>query len=249
MASSLVSLLGGLLSAFLHRDRSRVFRIGAPTTRECVAHDVAPGYNGSVLCPNDSAIMHQVQITSHYGQPIILDQCTRCGGIWFDESELFRAKQGEAEKVEHLDQQALRTASQIENSTLICPRDRAQLFRFTDEHFPESIVIVRCPSCGGIWLNKGEFTEFQKARQQLRGFRKDDAQDKRLREYVIEVPDSNQASDGSGVLGRLGKFLSTELPSNPPLSMGSPQRSNAAENTANIAVGVLLTLLRVLLRI
>ena len=121
-----------------------------------------------MICPNDAVEMHPAKVLSHYGQPIILDQCEKCGGIWFDESELFRAKRGEAEKIELLDAEALRTSSQIETSPLLCPRDRAKLYRFTDKHFPDTIILVRCPTCHGVWLNRGEFTRYQKLRQ---GFR------------------------------------------------------------------------------
>ena len=120
-----------------------------------------------MLCPNDSTEMHQVTIVSHYGGPIFVDQCEKCGGIWFDESELFRAKQGEAEKIEALNTEMLRTPSTIENSTLICPRDQTAMNRFTDKYFPQDIVLVRCPSCHGIWINRGMFTKYQQFRQKL----------------------------------------------------------------------------------
>ena len=111
--------------------------------------------------------MRQVEIASHYGGPIFVDQCERCGGIWFDESNLFRAKQGEAEKIEALNAEMLRTPSVIENSTLCCPRDRGVMLRFTDKYFPQDIVLVRCPSCHGIWLNRGTFTKYQQFRQKF----------------------------------------------------------------------------------
>jgi Zn-finger nucleic acid-binding protein len=120
-----------------------------------------------MLCPNDNTEMRQVKIVSHYGEPIFVDQCQRCGGIWFDESKLFRAKQGEAEKIEALNTEMLRTPSAIENSTLFCPRDHGAMQRFTDKHFPQDIVLVRCPSCHGIWLNRGTFTKYQQFRQKL----------------------------------------------------------------------------------
>ena len=53
-----------------------------------------------MLCPNDNTEMRQVKILSQYGGPVFVDQCEKCGGIWFDESELFRAGQGEAERIE-----------------------------------------------------------------------------------------------------------------------------------------------------
>ena len=111
-----------------------------------------------MIYPNDNTQMRQVKIQSHYGQPIILEQCSQCGGIWFDESELFRAKQGESDKIELLDTEILRAPANIEGLARNCPRDKAQLFQFKDRYFPKGIILERCPSCKGVWLNRGAFT-------------------------------------------------------------------------------------------
>jgi Zn-finger nucleic acid-binding protein len=153
-----------------------------------------------MFCPNDRTEMHQVTIVSHYGGSIFVDQCEKCGGIWFDESELFRAKQGEAEKIEVLNTESLRTPSTIENSTLFCPRDQTTMHRFTDKYFPQDIVLVRCPSCHGIWINRGTFTKYQQFRQKLMP-KKKSSQDERLEKsiaplivsYKYECERSNEA--------------------------------------------------------
>ncbi len=139
-----------------------------------------------MLCPNDNAAMRQVKIASHYGGPIFVDQCGKCGGIWFDESNLFRAKQGEAEKIEALNAEMLRTPSVIGNSTLFCPRDQGAMQRFTDKYFPQDIVLVRCPSCHGIWLNRGTFTKYQQFRQKLMPKRKS-PQEERLEKSIAPL--------------------------------------------------------------
>ena len=51
-------------------------------------------------CPNENAEMQQVKVESHYGQTVILDQCPKCGGIWFDSLELYSVKQGQAEIID-----------------------------------------------------------------------------------------------------------------------------------------------------
>ena len=153
-----------------------------------------------MLCPNDNSEMYQVEIVSHYGGPIFVDQCGKCGGIWFDESELFRAKQGEAGKIEALNTEMLQTPCVIENSTLFCPRDGGAMQRFTDKYFPQDIVLVRCPSCHGIWINRGTFTKYQQFRQKLMP-KKKSSQDERLERsiaplmvsYKYECERSNEA--------------------------------------------------------
>jgi Zn-finger nucleic acid-binding protein len=81
-----------------------------------------------MFCPNDSIQLHQVTIESHYGLPVAVDQCQRCGGIWFDALALYKIKQGEAERIEALELDALWTPSTMSNLKLICPRDQAELF-------------------------------------------------------------------------------------------------------------------------
>ena len=139
-----------------------------------------------MLCPNDNNGMYQVKIVSHYGGPIFVDQCEKCGGIWFDESELYRAKQGEADKIEALNTEMLRTPSVIENSTLFCPRDQTAMNRFTDKYFPQDIVLVRCPSCHGIWVNRGTFTKYQQFRQKLMP-KKKSPQEERLEKAIAPL--------------------------------------------------------------
>jgi len=106
--------------------------------------------------------MHQVQITANYGLPLFLNQCDICGGIWFDASGLYRAKQGEAEKIDLVDTYILTASTPVENKIHLCPIDGAQLSRFTDANFP-GYFCGTLPSCNGFWLNRGEFTKFQHA--------------------------------------------------------------------------------------
>lgn len=164
-----------------------------------------------MLCPNDSTEMHQVKIVGHYGGPIIIDQCEKCGGIWFDEAELFRAKQGEAEKIEVLDAGILQAPSTIENSTLFCPRSGAKMDRFTDRYLPQDIVLVRCRLCHGIWLNRGMFTKYQQFRQELMPPRKKNLQDKRLKESIAKWEALYESRRSPGTLKRLGELLTTDI--------------------------------------
>jgi Zn-finger nucleic acid-binding protein len=164
-----------------------------------------------MICPNDGTEMHHVKIVAHYGQPIIVDQCQRCGGIWFDEAELFRAKQGEADRIEMLDADIIRAPTMIEESELLCPRDRAVMLQFVDRYFPQDIILVQCPSCGGIWLNRGGFMKYQKFRQGLlqRSQQKSTA-DKRRAE-IKKLVQSYESGRTTGTLRKLGEFLSTPI--------------------------------------
>jgi Zn-finger nucleic acid-binding protein len=197
-----------------------------------------------MICPNDNIEMHQVKIESHYGQPVILEQCDKCGGIWFDESELYRAKQGEAEKVELLDAEILWASSQIDNAKHFCPRDRAALSRFTDRYFPEGIIVERCPVCSGFWLNRGEFTKYQKARQELLRPKEKSPDDIKLQENIQRLLELHKTGGTDDALGRLGRFLSTPLDENTLLPLESAEHSPAEENTLNVVLNILITILR-----
>jgi Zn-finger nucleic acid-binding protein len=199
-----------------------------------------------MLCPNDSTEMHQVRITSHYGQPIILEQCGKCGGIWFDESELFGAKQGEAEKIELLDAEGLRNITKLGNATLLCPRDQATLFRFNDKHFPKDIVLERCPRCRGIWLNRGEFTDYQRFRQERLQPHERNSRDRKLEEKINELVTSYWSGESTVVLGKLGRFLSTPVDDVEALLQDAVQGSPVAANAANLVMNILMTVLRLL---
>lgn len=164
-----------------------------------------------MFCPVDKIEMRRVKIVSHYGQPIELDQCEICGGIWFDESELFRAKQGEAEKIELLDINILKKPSMVKNSTLTCPRDQKVLHRFTDRYLPKDIILARCPTCKGIWLNRGLFKKYQRFRQGLKRKKEKISENKQLEEGISKLIAAHQAERPNDTLERLGKFLSTPV--------------------------------------
>jgi Zn-finger nucleic acid-binding protein len=189
-----------------------------------------------MLCPNDQMEMQPVKVISHYGQPVILDQCKSCGGIWFDSLELYSAKPGEAEKIELLDSAALQSPSRIENLILVCPRDGSQLSLFLDKNFPREIIVERCPACSGMWLNRGEFGKYQKARQELRARYEKGPGDQKLKEDIERII-SNQAAGSDDTLGRLGRFLSTPIDTR-------TQTSSSGENTAGTIISVLSLILR-----
>ena len=200
-------------------------------------------------CPNDNAEMRPVKIISHYGQPIFVDQCVSCGGIWFDESELFRAKQGEADKVDEIDMvdaDSLRSPAEIKNA-LVCPRDGARLFRFTDKQFPATLALVRCPSCRGIWLNRGGFRDYQKNRAGLMEARKAVPKEPEFQKSVRDILITAPPAGGDSVMGRLGRFLNTDLEGPMARPSAAPATPTRAEETAGAAIGVLMTLLRLFL--
>ncbi len=164
-----------------------------------------------MICPNDGTEIHRVKIVAHYGKPITVDQCQTCGGIWFDEAELFRAKQGEADRIEMLDADIIRAPSMIHKSELLCPRDRAVMVQFVDRYFPQDIILVRCRLCRGIWLNRGVFTKYQRFRQGLLQRSQEKSAAEKRRAEIKKLVQSYESGRTTGTLRKLGEFLSTPI--------------------------------------
>lgn len=116
-------------------------------------------------CPECQIVMDEVKTSSHYGIPIVIDQCKKCGGLWFDDTELYRTQHGAAHRInKRLDASRLRKISSFQNKIFTCPRDGAKLKVFRDRTFPATIDIEMCPKCSGFWFNHGEFVKFQDGR-------------------------------------------------------------------------------------
>lgn len=202
-----------------------------------------------MFCPNDNVEMRQVKAEAHYGQLVLLDQCPDCGGIWFDKLELYMAKPGEADKIESLDVDNLQTPSDFQNPDLICPRDEAKLIQFKDPYLPRDLVIARCPYCEGLWLNRGEFTKYQKFRQEKLLRSEKNSTDDQLKQDIERILDEHEAGRGDDVLGRLGRFLSTPLDKTPVHPSETDRLSPGEENSANIIIGAISLILRLFLHI
>jgi uncharacterized protein len=202
-----------------------------------------------LLCPNENSEMQQVKVDSHYGQPVILDQCQECGGIWFDRLELYSVKQGQAQNLEALNIEKLRNLSLIEKSELICPCDHARLIQFVDPYFPKEIIIERCPVCDGLWLNRGQFTKYQNFRQERINKRDQTAADVKLGKDVEYILEQNKNGRVVESLGTLGKFLSTPLDPNTWRPLEPEKLTEKEEISLNLILNALTVILRYFIRI
>ena len=199
-------------------------------------------------CPNDSTEMYQVKIEGHYNQPILLEQCKECGGIWFDEAELFSARHGEAEKIEVFDSKSLWTPTNIEKRILRCPLDQSELFRFKDRYFLKGIILERCPSCNGIWLNRGDFTKFQQVRQELKRPKGRSSKDKRLEEDIKRILSAHRAEAASNTLEKLGRFLSMPIDRATLLPLEQSEKQLEQGKPGNSILDVLMLILMAFIR-
>ena len=194
-------------------------------------------------CPNEGAEMRQVKIQSHVGQNIFLDQCVECGGIWFDKSELYRARDGEAGKVEALDGASLATPTSMENPVRHCPRDGTELAGFSDPYFPKGIIVERCPACDGFWLNRGEFTKYQEARRERKRPREVVVEDSELQRKMGEIMAVHRSGGSNDQVLKVAKFLSMPL-DRQTLQPLEPEKLSPEEQDAfNVVMNVAATVL------
>jgi Zn-finger nucleic acid-binding protein len=203
------------------------------------------GYAAAMFCPNDNALMYQTVVPTHYGQKIVIDQCEVCGGLWFDAFELFKTNPSADEIFAELDIDDLREPTDIDNSSLLCPRDRTELCRYDDRRFPAEIVLMRCQACQGFWLNRGGFGKYQLARQSLMAKKGKPDRDEVLDKRVNQLLASHRAGSNSDVLGRAGAFLSAPVGAGTVFPLNSDRESNDHDSTFNLYLDVLIAILRI----
>ena len=199
-------------------------------------------------CPNCGHEMKQVEIRSHYGLKIVVDQCDNCGGLWFDDEESLRADLKEYKKLEAFDSDKLMKKVSIQSS-LNCPRDNTPLKIFHDSNFPKNIKVHYCPQCFGFRFNRGEFSNYQQAREkkieEKKVVHKNDAEFEKQVSSLLRLDSSSGKYDS---LGEIGKFLSTPVKRggfNMPYGGGS--RGSEYSQMAYGAYLVISSLLRMLL--
>ena len=95
-----------------------------------------------------------------------------------------------------------------------------------------------------FWLNRGAFTKFQSARQQLLDKKEKTEKDEKLEKDIEIILEDYHAGSGNDVLRKLGGFLSTPLDEYTLQPLESNTRTATAENAVNMTLNVVLTLLR-----
>ncbi len=114
-------------------------------------------------CPHCKKDMHGIDMLSHYGINISIDQCTICGGMWFDNAELYQIDPAESARADL----AQLTYNTTLTQKITCPNDGTPLESFHDPQYPKTLTIKQCSVCFGTWLNRGEFHTFSSERQKI----------------------------------------------------------------------------------
>jgi Zn-finger nucleic acid-binding protein len=110
------------------------------------------------LCPDCRAPLREVTARARSGYLLALDQCPRCGGLWFDRWELFPLDHQEVAKLDSVDPDRLMSEHPAPSEPGPCPRCAIPLRLFGDPVLPPDARIARCFVCEGMWLQRGELS-------------------------------------------------------------------------------------------
>lgn len=99
------------------------------------------------------------QLTPEIEFGIELNECTHCGGIWFDEGELRQLRQFGENAVVELDLAVSPSGEKIEirEKNRQCPLCSIYLDRYKYD-YSSTIELDSCSECGGIWVDDGELS-------------------------------------------------------------------------------------------
>ena len=158
-----------------------------------------------LICPECGNGLKQVYAEANYGRVLLLDQCDKCGGIWFDSWELYYLKDAEAKRLDSIDTNKLFGAISSQNGTGLCPRcSSATLEPFQDPNLPADSKIQKCPACNGLWMNRGELIKYENHKAKVRSRFEPVTVSTKGAEAVLAV-DSQKAKGET--LSRLGAAL------------------------------------------
>ncbi len=206
----------------------------------------------NMKCPDCGNDLHEVTADIKHGVKIKLDQCSRCGGIWFDDFELYPIPKEEIGRIENIDLEKLQENVFWGEGKKNCPRCDVKLDEFKDYNFPKQLEAEFCPKCGGIWMNRGESVEFKKWQEEKRKSSGDISEkDEEFQGKIKDMLEQYRDKDIEKI-GNIGKFLSLKIDplTNRPLNQGDfgSDGYNKASETVSTAMNIIYLLLRLFLK-
>lgn len=84
------------------------------------------------------------------GRKVIIDQCPQCKSIWLDHSELAQLVGTK---------QDIPAFAKDSKASVLCPKCHVDNLR--NVIYSRDIVIMACPHCFGIWLDRGELIKIK----------------------------------------------------------------------------------------
>jgi Zn-finger nucleic acid-binding protein len=138
-----------------------------------------------VVCPNCRLPLEQQTLEGLYGRTVVIDVCTGCQGIWFDEGESLQlSPNGTLTLFEIIN--ARQGGRRSLNDRLECPRCGIRLSLAVDQQRDTKFQYHRCPRNHGRFIT---FFHFLRARNFVRNLNPREVAD--LRARVKQVNCSN----------------------------------------------------------
>ena len=104
------------------------------------------------ICPKCKAEVEHVKFGN-----IILEHCPNCKGLFLDFNEL---KEKEVERCDMADSDSLRRDEKdLDRMQIACPKCKVKMSK-KKVLFKKGLRLDVCPSCRGIWFDKGELTRY-----------------------------------------------------------------------------------------
>lgn len=129
-------------------------------------------------CPRDREELRP----STYEDHITVHSCPGCGGMWLEKGELEEIEEivdedytDELARIPDFIGNAYEMARQLNSRNISCPVCGSPT-ESAEYAYCSQVVIDRCPSCGGVWLDKGELKAieifYERSRKESRKLRK-----------------------------------------------------------------------------
>lgn len=197
----------------------------------------------NLTCPECGNGLKQVYAEANYGRILLLDQCDVCGGIWFDNWELYYLKDAEAKRLDMVNINSLLTNSPMQKGSGVCPRRcDVALVPFQDPNLPADSRINRCARCNGLWLNRGELAKYEEHKNKLKSRLEQTHSASKGAEAVFAV-DSQQAKWETA--SRLGAVLRTR----PDQNVDAAPIEDTNWDKAELSKDALFLILQILFKI
>lgn len=128
-----------------------------------------------MLCPRDQTQLH----AEKYEGEVQVDRCHSCDGVWLQRNELEAIQEllerDYSAQLRGIDvvAQAYERARQSSRPGALCPKC-AKPLHAEEYAYCSQIIVDRCGTCGGIWLDSGELRAlevfFERETQVRKGF-------------------------------------------------------------------------------
>ncbi len=190
--------------------------------------------DSDLICPNCNGHLIEAFAEASYGRVLLLDQCERCGGVWFDHWELYLLKEAEARRLDAVNEESIISSIPHPQGEGMCPRCRINLEQFKDPTLPKDSQIMRCKCCNGLWLNRGELVRYGNHKESILS-----SQKRSSPTHIPVVPGEERIEAAK----RLGSVLNVKPAEEPPRYELVDDEEGLKEDVAAIILQILLRLI------